>query len=70
MINMRSAAGGPVWQPEYWDRVIEREDELMQKLRYMEANPYRAQLVANDEVYAWSSGNPVFETDLVSILGG
>ncbi len=43
------------WQKGYWTVLITRESMLVEKLKYMHANPVRANLVENLEDYRWSS---------------
>ncbi|HTY22567.1 MAG TPA: transposase [Desulfomonilaceae bacterium] len=35
-----SGRTAPVWQREYFDRIVRDEDELMQKAQYITANPW------------------------------
>ncbi len=70
LINRDSLETGSLWQPGYWDRGVERQDELLQKLEYMVSNPLRAGLVADPRFYPWSTLNPRLESDLDRILGG
>ncbi len=51
--NHRS--GGHVWQGRFKSPVIQNDEHLLTVLRYIEANPLRARLVARAEDYPWSS---------------
>jgi putative transposase len=48
-------SGGHVWQGRFKSPVIQDDDHLLTVLRYIEANPLRAKLVARAEDYPWSS---------------
>ncbi|MBX3414978.1 MAG: transposase [Pirellulales bacterium] len=48
-------SGGHVWQGRFKSPVIQHDEHLLTVLRYIEANPLRARLVARAEEYAWSS---------------
>jgi REP element-mobilizing transposase RayT len=45
----------PIWQRDTFDRVVRGEHELIETMRYIEANPVRKGLCASAEEYAWSS---------------
>ena len=48
-------SGGHVWQGRFKSPVIENDAHLLNVLRYIEANPLRAELVSCAEDYRWSS---------------
>lgn len=48
-------SGGHVWQGRFKSPVIQNDEHLLTVLRYIEANPVRAKLVARADDYAWSS---------------
>ena len=48
-------SGGHVWQGRFKSPVIQDDEHLLTVLRYIEANPLRAQMVKRAEDYAWSS---------------
>lgn len=48
-------SGGHVWQGRFKSPVIQNDEHLLTVLRYIEANPLRAKLVARAEDYRWSS---------------
>src|SRR4051812_4436943 len=48
-------SGGHVWQGRFRSPVIQDDDHLLMVLRYIEANPLRARLVADAGDYRWSS---------------
>lgn len=51
----RTRGQGHVFQRRYWSRVIEGDGYLLTVMRYVEANPYRAGLVDNTQLWEWSS---------------
>ncbi|HEX4143951.1 MAG TPA: transposase, partial [Pirellulales bacterium] len=48
-------SGGHVWQGRFKSPVIQDDEHLLTVLRYIEANPLRAQLVERADEYPWSS---------------
>jgi putative transposase len=48
-------SGGHVWQGRFKSPIIQNDEHLLTVLRYIEANPLRAGLVARAEDYPWSS---------------
>jgi putative transposase len=46
-----------LWQRDYWDRYIRNEEHLLAPMRYIEKNPVRAGLVANEEDWPWGSAS-------------
>jgi putative transposase len=48
-------SGGHVWQGRFKSPVIQDDEHLLIVLRYIEANPLRAKIVARAEDYPWSS---------------
>ncbi len=57
-INKLRKSRGPLWQEEYFDRIVRTPDEADETLRYIEANAMRAGIVerARDYPYLWESG--------------
>jgi putative transposase len=51
----RSKGHGHVFQRRYWNDTIESDGRLIRLIRYVEANPLRAQLVTAPEQWEWSS---------------
>jgi REP element-mobilizing transposase RayT len=47
-----------LWQDDYWDHIVRREEGLYKVLQYILLNPVRAGLVANWWEYGWS-GSPL-----------
>jgi REP element-mobilizing transposase RayT len=62
-INRRLGRKGPVWQREYWDRVIRDQHHYGAALNYIYENPVKAGLVAQIEDWRWSSWNAGFGTE-------
>jgi putative transposase len=50
-INQLLGTKGPVWQDEWYDRIIRDEQELEEKLLYLYHNPVKAGLVTDPEQY-------------------
>ena len=53
--HKHSRSGGHVWQGRFKSPVIQNDEHLLTVLRYIEANPLRAGMVARAEDYLWSS---------------
>jgi putative transposase len=49
----RQRTGEYLWQPGYWDRVLRDEDDVLEAVRYIVANPLRAGLVTDLTKYPW-----------------
>ena len=48
-------SGGHVWQGRFKSPVVQNDEHLLNVLRYIEANPLRAELVTRAEDHRWSS---------------
>jgi len=48
-------SGGHVWQGRFKSPLVQDDEHLLNVLRYIEANPLRAGIVARAEDYRWSS---------------
>lgn len=48
-------SGGHVWQGRFKSPVIQNDEHLLAVLRYIEANPLRANIVERADDYRWSS---------------
>jgi len=48
-------SGGHVWQGRFKSPVIQDDEHLLTVLRYIEANPLRAEIVTDAGAYRWSS---------------
>ena len=58
-VGQRLGSEGKIWQKGYRDFVLDRKASILQKIRYIEANPVRAGLVESAEDYEFSSaGRP------------
>ena len=51
----RSKGHGHIFQRRYWNDTVESDGRLIRLIRYVEANPVRAQLVSAPEHWEWSS---------------
>jgi REP element-mobilizing transposase RayT len=47
------ALGEPIWQPNYYDHAVRKEEDLRALARYIVANPLRAGLVERIGDYPW-----------------
>lgn len=50
-LNLMRGKKGSLWQDEYLDRILRNESELRQKLKYMLANPVKANLSRDPWTY-------------------
>ena len=64
-INRHLGRTGAIWQKNYFDRAVRRDEDLRTIARYMVANPLRAGLVAHigeyphwDAIWVGEDGNP------------
>ncbi len=53
--HKHNSSGGHVWQGRFKSPVIQNDEHLLTVLRYIEANPLRANIVTQAEDYRWSS---------------
>jgi len=53
--HRRHSTSGHVWQGRFQSPVIQEDEHLLTVLRYVEANPLRAGMVADAADYPWSS---------------
>jgi len=53
--HKRHRTSGHVWQGRFKSPVVQDDAHLLVVLRYIEANPLRAKMVADPDVYRWSS---------------
>ena len=56
-----------LWQPGYWDRVLRDEDNVMEAVAYILANPLRVGLVRNLLDYKWIGSSRWSVSDLVDV---
>ncbi|EKD34841.1 MAG: hypothetical protein ACD_75C02165G0001, partial [uncultured bacterium] len=54
---MRGSAGAPVWQRNYYERVIRDENELSRARQYIVNNPMQWELALDRENPAYCRGN-------------
>jgi putative transposase len=48
-------ATGAIWQPRYFDFILRRASDFGKKLQYIHNNPVEAGLVAEPQLWPWSS---------------
>ena len=56
-LNCERGAAGPVWQHQFWDRLVRHAKEFRERLDYLHFNPVRKGLVRRPEAWPWSSCN-------------
>ena len=68
-INRSRGEAGPLWQPEYFDRIVRDAEEFKQKWDYMLRNPVKAGLVGHWAEYRWTRAGDE-ETDAHRLEAG
>jgi putative transposase len=63
-INSVFERKGPVWQNGFYDYILDNEEEVLSRMRYIENNPVRKGMVTRPESYKFSSINYREETDI------
>ncbi len=53
LINEVTGRSGRLWQGEYFDRILRRDEDIRKKAEYVAANPVRAGLVESPDQYRW-----------------
>ncbi|HHT9117822.1 MAG TPA: REP-associated tyrosine transposase [Candidatus Hypogeohydataceae bacterium YC38] len=64
IINERLGKTGSIWQTGFYDYLLDSEEKLFTKIRYLEDNPVRKGLVSTPEEYRFSSAQRRDMTDL------
>ena len=61
-IRLRQSVAGPIWQREFFDRLLRTDEKMEEKWEYIRENPVRAGLCQAPEDYPYS-GTPegIFE---------
>jgi len=59
---------GPVWQGGFYDYILDSEEKVLSRMRYIEENPVRKGLVTNPEDYGYSSIKYRAETDFAKFF--
>jgi putative transposase len=65
LINAHRQHNGGLWQPGFFDYILDSEDKLISRIAYIEENPVRKGLVAHPEEYIFSSASCVGKMDRV-----
>jgi putative transposase len=68
--NASCGSQGAVWQPRFYDVAIRSEQELSQRIAYVEENPVQARMVDSPSEYPYSSAFPGWRSDLEGYMGG
>ncbi|NQT90388.1 MAG: transposase [Candidatus Omnitrophica bacterium] len=69
-INADNQNSGSVWQTGFYDYIIDTEEKLFTKIRYIEQNPGKRRLVSKPALYRYSSAYEQNLTDLDFYLNG
>ena len=69
-INENLNRKGSLWQKNFYDYILDTEEKLTTKVRYIEANPVRRGLVSKAEDYKFSSAYFDNADDLKAYMGG
>ena len=64
LINSYSQDKGSLWQEGFYDYILDSEEKLLTKIKYIEENPVRAGLVSEAEFYRYSSAHKQNSVDL------
>lgn len=70
VINRATGKSGSLWQEGFYDYIIDGEDKLVTKARYIEENPVRKGLTSEAQSYPYSSAYHENPTDLELYLKG
>lgn len=62
-INEAKNERGSIWQSGFWDYILESEEKVLNRIRYIEENPVRKGIVECPEDYEYSSARYKDETD-------
>jgi putative transposase len=62
--KLLARTGEPLWQRESYDHWVRDEAEFARIARYIKMNPVKAGLVAQPELYRWSSASQRSEHSL------
>ncbi len=57
-INKLLGRKGPLWQIDYFDRLVRDDDHFDRLVRYLEWNPVKAGLCFEPKAWFWSSAHP------------
>ncbi|MBI2413611.1 MAG: transposase [Deltaproteobacteria bacterium] len=63
-INTLLSSRGSLWQRGFFDHILDTEEKVLSRIRYIEENPVRKGLVEKPEEYKYSSFRLQEETDL------
>jgi putative transposase len=65
LTNARLQRRGSLWQPGFFDYILDSEDKILSRVAYIENNPVRSGFVAHPEEYSFSSASWVEKMDRV-----
>lgn len=64
VLNLNVHNNGSVWQEGFYDYVLDNEDKLFTKIKYIENNPVKEGLALEPELYPYSSAYKQNSNDL------
>jgi len=67
-INSMFNRTGSIWQNGFYDYILDSEEKVLSRMRYIENNPVRKGVVTNTEDYGYSSAKYRAETDLAKFF--
>jgi len=67
-INAIFERRGPIWQGGFYDYILDGEEKVLSRMRYVEDNPVRKGLVTNSGDYPYSSINHREKTDFAKFF--
>ncbi len=67
-INSMFDKRGSIWQNGFYDYVLDNEEKVLSRMRYIEDNPVRTGIVTNTEGYEYSSARYRAETDFYNFF--
>lgn len=62
-INEVFGRKGSIWQNGFYDYILDSEEKVLSRIKYVEENPVRKGIVVHSEDYSWSSARYRIETD-------
>ena len=67
-INSMFDRRGSVWQNGFYDYILDNEEKVLSRMRYIEDNPVRKGIVTKTEDYRYSSAKYRVETDFAKFF--
>ena len=67
-INSMFDRRGSLWQNGFYDYILDDEEKVLSRVKYVENNPVRKGIVTNPEHYGYSSAKYRMETDFAKFF--